>query len=248
LERAQSAHSIFYAAISHELRTPLTAILGYAALLDEEAYGPLNEAQSRAVDRTRQAAGRLLELVNDLLDISKIEAGKIELLLEPIAFPAWLEELAGRLRPLADACGSALDIEHHGEPILLVSDARRISQIMLNLLSNAIRFGRGRPVRIISSGWGERGIEIRVIDQGIGIHAADQERIFDEFVRLTPERPSNTTGLGLPISRRLAVCLNGMLTVQSKVGEGSTFCLRLPRMADAVTEPTLGLSQVESAA
>jgi signal transduction histidine kinase len=247
LERAQTARSRFYAAMSHELRTPITAILGYSALLGDELYGTLNEQQTRAIERTRCAAQHLLELVNDVLDLSKIEAGRIELRLEPIAFPALLEDLSATLRPQAEARGSLLEIEHQGEPIVVISDPRRVRQILMNLVSNAIMFGRGRPVRIVSRAWADSGIEIRVIDQGEGIAAADQERIFDEFVRLSDDHSAGT-GLGLPISRRLATCLNGSLTVQSAPGEGSVFCLHLPRMADALAGLTPELSPARSAA
>jgi signal transduction histidine kinase len=235
LERALSARSRFYASMSHELRTPINAILGYSSLMLDQVYGQLNEKQVRGIERTNRAAKHLLELVNDVLDLSKIEAGKIELQLEPVVFPTLIEDLFVTVRPMADDHGSALTFEHEGAPISIISDPRRVRQILLNLLSNAIKFGRGNPIRVCTRAWGENGIEIEVADQGVGIAAGDQEKIFDEFVQLALDRPEGT-GLGLPISQRLAAILNGALSVKSQLDVGSTFILRLPRVADPVTE------------
>jgi PAS domain S-box-containing protein len=235
LERALSARSRFYASMSHELRTPINAILGYSSLMLDQVYGQLNEKQVRGIERTNRAAKHLLELVNDVLDLSKIEAGKIELQLEPVVFPTLIEDLFVTVRPMADDHGSALTFEHEGAPISIISDPRRVRQILLNLLSNAIKFGRGNPIRVCTRTWSENGIEIEVSDQGVGIAAGDQEKIFDEFVQLALDRPEGT-GLGLPISQRLAAILNGSLSVKSKLDVGSTFILRLPRVADSVTE------------
>jgi PAS domain S-box-containing protein len=234
LERALSARSRFYASMSHELRTPINAILGYSSLMLDQVYGQLNEKQVRGIERTNRAAKHLLELVNDVLDLSKIEAGKIELQLEPVVFPTLIEDLFVTVRPMADDHGSALTFEHEGAPISIISDPRRVRQILLNLLSNAIKFGRGNPIRVCTRTWSENGIEIEVSDQGVGIAAGDQEKIFDEFVQLALDRPEGT-GLGLPISQRLAAILNGSLSVKSKLDVGSTFILRLPRVADPVT-------------
>jgi signal transduction histidine kinase len=176
----------------------------------------------------------LLELVNDVLDLSKIEAGKIELHLEPVSFHDLIEDLFVKVRPLADEQGSALTLEHVGEPFTVISDPRRVRQIILNLLSNAIKFGRGNPVHVRSLSWDQSGVEIQLSDQGIGIPVAEQEKIFDEFVQLARDRQDGT-GLGLPISQRLATLLNGSLTVASDEGVGSTFTLRLPGLAH---EPT----------
>lgn len=234
LERALSARSRFYASMSHELRTPINAILGYSSLLLDNVYGPLNERQLNGIERTHRAARHLLELVNDVLDLSKIEAGKIELQLEPVAFPTLLEDLFVTVRPLADEHRTNIDLEHEGPPVTIVTDPRRVRQIVLNLLSNAIKFGRQKPVRVVSRAWDDRGIEIEVIDQGAGIADDDQAKIFDEFVQLARADRQDGTGLGLPISQRLAVILNGTLTVNSTLNVGSTFTLRLPRVADPV--------------
>jgi PAS domain S-box-containing protein len=233
LERAMTARSRFYASMSHELRTPINAVLGYSTLLLERIYGPLNDKQVEGIERTQKAARHLLELVNDVLDLSKIEAGKIDLRLQPVEFPALIEELFVTVRPLADAHGSTLSIESHGTDVMkVVSDPRRVRQILLNLLSNAIKFGNGHPITVVCDRTDDGGVSIEVSDQGDGISREDQEKIFHEFVQLGKTQLQDGTGLGLPISRRLAELLRGSLTVRSTVGEGSTFRLQLPSKAD----------------
>jgi len=232
LERAMTARSRFYASMSHELRTPINAVLGYSTLLLENIYGPLNEKQREGIERTHKAAKHLLELVNDVLDLSKIEAGKIDLRLQPVSFPSIIEDLFVTVRPLADQYGSTLRIEHTGESIRIVSDPRRVRQILLNLLSNAIKFGRGKPIRVALHRREDNGVVVEVIDEGEGIAPEDQERIFQEFVQLGKTQLTEGTGLGLPISRRLAELLRGSLAVQSEPGRGSTFRLALPPTAE----------------
>jgi PAS domain S-box-containing protein len=245
LERAMAARSRFYASMSHELRTPINAVLGYSTLLLENIYGPLNEKQAEGITRTHKAAKHLLELVNDVLDLSKIEAGKIDLRLQPVAFPSLIEDLFVTVRPLADQYGSELTLEHEGEAVKVVSDPRRLRQILLNLLSNAIKFGKGKPIRVRSLTRDDGGVVIEVIDEGEGIAPPDQEKIFDEFVQLGKTQLTEGTGLGLPISRRLAELLHGGLEVESELGKGSTFRLRLPESADgpvlrAAKQPEVG--------
>ncbi len=228
LERAMAARSRFYASMSHELRTPINAVLGYSTLLLENIYGPLNEKQAEGITRTHKAAKHLLELVNDVLDLSKIEAGKIDLRLQPVQFPQLIDDLFVTVRPLADQYGSALGLQHEGDPMKVVSDPRRLRQILLNLLSNAIKFGRGKPIHVTSRPRDEGGLVVEVRDEGEGIAAADLEKIFDEFVQLGKSQLTEGTGLGLPISRRLAEMLHGTLDVSSEVGVGSTFRLTIP--------------------
>jgi PAS domain S-box-containing protein len=235
LERAMAARSRFYASMSHELRTPINAVLGYSTLLLENIYGPLNEKQAEGITRTHKAAKHLLELVNDVLDLSKIEAGKIELRLQPVHFPMLIDDLFVTVRPLADQHQSTLALEHDGESMKVISDPRRLRQILLNLLSNAIKFGRGKPIRVRSMPQPDGGIVIEVIDEGEGINATDHEKIFDEFVQLGKTQLTEGTGLGLPISRRLAEMLRGTLDVLSELGKGSTFRLTLPATAEAAS-------------
>ncbi|HJQ19118.1 MAG TPA: ATP-binding protein [Gemmatimonadaceae bacterium] len=231
LERAMTARSRFYASMSHELRTPINAVLGYSTLLLENIYGPLNEKQAEGIQRTQRAAKHLLELVNDVLDLSKIEAGKIDLRLQPVTFPTIVEELFVTVRPLADKYGTKLALEQDAS-ISVVSDPRRVRQILLNLLSNAIKFGASKPVRVRVERSADGGVSIAVIDQGEGIPAEDQDRIFQEFVQLGKTQLQEGTGLGLPISKRLAELLHGELTLESRPGAGSTFRLTLPPNAD----------------
>jgi PAS domain S-box-containing protein len=226
LESAITTRSRFYASMSHELRTPINAILGYTSLMLDGIFGEMNEDQRSSAERTFAAANHLMELVNDILDLSKVEAGKMELKLEPVVFPDLVLELFATVSPLAEETGVELAIEPGEETV--VSDPRRVRQILLNLLSNAIKFGHGKPVRVAC--WrDERGdLVVEVRDQGPGISAEDQERIFEEFVQLE-EQSVPGTGLGLPISRRLAELLGGSLSVVSAPGEGSSFRLTLPR-------------------
>jgi PAS domain S-box-containing protein len=236
LERAMTARSRFYASMSHELRTPINAVLGYSTLLLERIYGPLNDKQAEGIERTQRAARHLLELVNDVLDLSKIEAGKIDLRLQPVTFPTLIEDLFVTVRPLADehGCTLSLAIDHE---IRITTDPRRVRQILLNLLSNAIKFGSGKPIEVVCTGDSDNGIAIEVTDHGDGIPPQDQERIFHEFVQLGKTQLQDGTGLGLPISRRLAELLHGTLTVTSTQGDGSTFRLWLPEEIDVRSAP-----------
>jgi signal transduction histidine kinase len=228
LERAMTARNRFYASMSHELRTPINAIIGYNTLLLDHIYGPLNEKQTHGLQRTHKAANHLLELVNDVLDLSKIEAGKIELTLQPVPFPGLIEDLFVTVRPLADEHETRLELRVDGAPKAIISDPRRVRQILLNLLSNAIKFGRGKPILVELALTAPDQIEVAVTDQGEGIDADDLPRIFDEFVQLSNSQQLGGTGLGLPISKRLATLLGGELRVASERGKGSTFRLTLP--------------------
>ncbi|MBA3890488.1 MAG: response regulator, partial [Gemmatimonadaceae bacterium] len=239
LERAMTARSRFYASMSHELRTPINAILGYSTLLLENIYGPLNDKQAEGITRTHKAAKHLLELVNDVLDLSKIEAGKIELRPQPVVFPSLVDDLFVTVRPLADQFGSSLTLASQDEPLRIVSDPRRIRQILLNLLSNAIKFGGGKPIHVATIPRDDGGVVVEVADQGPGIPPEDHDKIFQEFVQLGRTQLQEGTGLGLPISRRLAEMLQGTLEVRSDVGSGSTFRLTLPATIDARTSRAL---------
>jgi PAS domain S-box-containing protein len=228
LERAMTARNRFYASMSHELRTPINAIIGYNTLLLDHIYGPLNEKQTHGLQRTHKAANHLLELVNDVLDLSKIEAGKIELTLQPVPFPGLIEDLFVTVRPLADEHETRLELRVDGTPKSIISDPRRVRQILLNLLSNAIKFGRGKPIMVELALSAPDHMEVAVTDQGEGIDSDDLPRIFDEFVQLSNSQQLGGTGLGLPISKRLATLLGGELRVASERGKGSTFRLTLP--------------------
>jgi signal transduction histidine kinase len=252
LERAITARSRFYASMSHELRTPINAVLGYSTLMLDGIYGSLNEKQREGLERTHRAAKHLLELVNDVLDLSKIEAGKIELAMQPVQFPSLIEDLFVTVAPFAAENKTELDLSMDGPPVTIVSDPRRVRQVMLNLVSNAIKFGGGKPVSVICRATADGGVQIEVIDSGTGIPDEDLTRIFDEFVQLGQSAQPGT-GLGLPISRRLVELLGGRLELESKVGEGSCFRVILPAGAPtsetaAEPEPELVESSSQSAA
>ncbi|HEY8850726.1 MAG TPA: ATP-binding protein [Gemmatimonadaceae bacterium] len=246
LEQAMGARNRFYASMSHELRTPINAVIGYSTLMLDNIYGPLNAKQKEGLQRTLKAARHLLELVNDVLDLSKIEAGKIELSLQPVMFPALIEDLFVTVRPLADEYGSSLSLSMESEPFNIVSDPRRVRQILLNLLSNAIKFGEGKPIRVVCKRCDDKGVEIEVVDEGVGIAKEDITRIFEEFVQVSESKQPGT-GLGLPISRRLAQLLDGSLTVCSTPAQGSAFRLTLPASLEDDMAPATALSAATAA-
>jgi len=228
--RALQARDRFYAAMSHELRTPINAILGYNDLLLAGIYGPLEPVQERGVERAQRAARHLLELVNDVLDLSKLEAGKMEVQPEEVDVAELVEELFVTVRPLAAERGSELNLTCEPGAPHIHTDPRRVRQIVLNLLSNAIKFGEGRPIDVRCCCGPQGGVVLEVEDRGSGIEAGDLSRIFDEFVQLPGANPEGT-GLGLAISRSLARLLGGSLEVESRPGAGSTFRLLLPPAA-----------------
>ncbi|HEX2724140.1 MAG TPA: hybrid sensor histidine kinase/response regulator [Gemmatimonadaceae bacterium] len=242
LEQAMGVRNRFYASMSHELRTPINAVIGYSTLMIDNIYGPLNEKQREGLQRTLRAARHLLELVNDVLDLSKIEAGKIELALQSVNIPSLIEDLFVTVRPLADEHGTSLSFKRPEAQVAIVTDPRRVRQILLNLLSNAIKFGMQKPIEVTCDRTDDGGVRIFVKDEGEGISEEDQSRIFEEFVQVSPTQQLGT-GLGLPISRRLATLLDGSLEVESTPGKGSVFTLTLPpegkpRMYDTEEPPT----------
>jgi PAS domain S-box-containing protein len=234
-EAALASRSRFYAAMSHELRTPINAILGYNDLILSGVYGALSDKQEGAIERAQRAARHLLDLVNDVLDLSKLEAGKMEVSAEQVSIPELVRDLFATVRPMAEERGSALRIVESGDPRPAVTDPRRVRQIVLNLLSNALKFGRSRPVEVRVVGAAGGGVIVEVVDEGDGIAAEHLDRIFEEFVQL-PNAARGGTGLGLPISRRFAEMLGGRLEAESRPGEGSTFRLVLPRTLPAEAE------------
>ncbi|HEX8243398.1 MAG TPA: ATP-binding protein [Longimicrobium sp.] len=232
LQLALSARNRFYAAMSHELRTPINAVMGYNDLLLASVYGALNEQQELAIERSQRAAQHLRELVDDVLDISRIEAGRMDVQPERVDLRAVVEELFATLRPAADAAYSQLQLRVEGEGVV-TTDPRRVRQVLLNLVSNAMKFGAGSPVWVRVQPSREGGVQVEVTDAGPGIAPGDLGRIFDEFVQLARDENGDSTGiagtgLGLPIARQLARLLGGRIDVSSTVGVGSTFRLTLP--------------------
>jgi signal transduction histidine kinase len=231
LRWSSEAKERFFASMSHELRTPLNAILGYQSLLLDGIAGELAPRQQRFVENANRATRNLLRLVNDVLDLSKIEAGKVELLIAPVALQQIVGEALSTMQPLA--ADKAIRLIPPRWPPLgpIPTDSERVQQILLNLLSNAVKFTDEGAVTL-SAGVepvdDPRWIVLRVADTGPGIPPEDQERVFHEFEQVTGLDSNKGTGLGLPISRKLARLLGGDLRVESTPGRGSTFVLRLP--------------------
>ena len=226
-ESALETRGRFLAAMSHELRTPINAIIGYNDLLLTGIYGEMAPKQQHGLQRAQNAARHLLELVNDVLDLSKLEAGKVELQIEPVDIHALIEDLFVTVCPLAEERGSELSLVCHASLGTIRTDPRRVRQILLNLLSNAIKFGQGNPVQVCCLPAEGGGVAIEVIDHGIGIAEESLSRVFEEFVQI-PGSQSGGTGLGLSISKGLAELLGGRLEATSDPGRGSVFQLILP--------------------
>ncbi|MCC2956043.1 response regulator [Massilia sp. IC2-477] len=252
LERASRYKSEFLANMSHELRTPLNSSLILAKLLADNAAGNLNDEQVRFAQTIYSAGNDLLHLINDILDISKVEAGKLELVPEEVPLRRMVEGLARTFEPLARQ--KALDFSVSIEPNVpasITTDRQRVEQILKNLLSNAVKFtdsGRvAMSVGVTPEGW----VQFGVRDSGIGIAPDQQEKIFDAFHQAdgTTSRRFGGTGLGLSISRDLTNLLGGKLSLSSNPGEGSLFTLSLPKSgavaATPPAAPTLAPAQVQ---
>jgi PAS domain S-box-containing protein len=225
-EAAMASRDRFYAMASHELRTPVSTVMLYNDLLLGGMCEPLGPQQREAVERSQGSARHLLDLINDLLDLSKLEAGRLDVRLESLDVAGVVEAVFAELTPMAAEHGSPLALEVERRPLQVAGDGRRIRQILLNLLSNAIKFGQGRPIRVRCALLDGGGVAVDVRDQGAGIAAEDLPRIWDDFVQLGEGHPG--TGLGLPIARRLAELLGGSIDVASAPGAGSTFRFVLP--------------------
>jgi len=231
-ERAEAADrlkSAFLATMSHELRTPLNSIIGFTGILQQGLAGPLNEEQKKQMEMVRNSAGHLLELINDVLDLSKIEAGQLTLAVNSFDLRSSVEKVCRTVRPLAEAKGLDLELGIDGNVSTINSDQRRVEQIMLNLLSNAVKFTeRGTiSVKCFISG---RCACISVTDTGIGISGKDLGNLFKPFQQLDSglARRFDGTGLGLSICSKLAECLGGEIGVESSAGKGSTFSVIIP--------------------
>ncbi|HSD11830.1 MAG TPA: ATP-binding protein [Candidatus Binatia bacterium] len=231
LRRADEIKGRFISNMSHEFRTPVNSIQALARLLLDGTDGELGLEQKRQVAFIRKAADSLSELVNDLLDLAKVEAGKIDV--RPVAFEVegLFGALRGMLRPLLVSDSVELVFEEPTGLPPLYTDEGKVSQILRNFLSNAVKFTEKGEVRVSARLLpGEDMIAFSVVDTGIGIAAEDQERIFQEFSQIDNpiQRKVKGTGLGLPLCRKLAELLGGSVSVESKLGEGSTFTAKIP--------------------
>lgn len=229
LERADRLKTDFLASMSHELRTPLHTIIGFSELLAEQIEGPLNEKQARFVKHIHTDSLHLLELINDVLDISKIEADRLELHAETFDFAALVTESLASVRSLAQAKSQVLETELH-VPVAVEADRLRMKQVLVNLLSNAIKFTPdGGRIRV-EAGVQEAFLAVSVMDTGVGIPAEEHAFIFDKFhqVGATTKGVREGTGLGLAITKRLVEQHGGSIRVHSQPNQGSTFIFTLP--------------------
>jgi signal transduction histidine kinase len=214
--------------MSHELRTPLNAIIGFSEVLTEKMFGDLNEKQDEYLKDIYASGTHLLSLINDILDLSKIEAGRMELELTDFHLPQAIENALTLVRERADRRGIALAHTMDERLGQIRGDERKIKQVLLNLLSNAIKFmpegGRIEVAAVAKDGH----VEVSVSDTGIGIAAEDQERVFDEFRQVGTAEKAEGTGLGLTLYRKFVELHGGRIWVQSRVGVGSTFTFTIP--------------------
>lgn len=239
MEKAQAADrlkSAFLATMSHELRTPLNSIIGFTGIILQGLAGPLNPEQHKQMSMVQASSRHLLSLINDVLDISKIEAGQLTLDRSPFDLRASLEKTVKLVAPLAEKKGLALEAELPDLDYRLVGDQRRVEQVVINLLNNAIKFTEQGWVRLAIADQGEA-LVLSCQDSGIGIKEEDFPHLFQPFHQLDSglARKREGTGLGLSICDKILSMMGGSITVDSTPGEGSTFTIRLPRQANEVS-------------
>jgi signal transduction histidine kinase len=228
-QEADRLKSAFLAAMSHELRTPLNSIIGFTGIILQGLVGPLNPEQEKQLNMVRDSSRHLLDLINDVLDISKIEAGQLETVSEPFDMREAVAKVARTMIPMAGKKGLRLVVEVSPAVGQITSDRRRVEQILINLINNAIKFTDQGEVRVeceIGGDW----LVTRVVDTGIGIKPEDVGKLFEAFRQIDTgiARMHEGTGLGLFICKRLVEMLGGEVWVESKWGAGSTFTFTLP--------------------
>ena len=229
-EEANRFKSQLVSTISHDLRTPLNAILGYTHLLLNKTYGPIAEVQASPLERIGKNANGLLRLINEALDLSKIESGKMSVDLGPVEIPSLIEEILTDLKPLWDQKGLAMRRDMAKALPTIESDAMKIKQILTNLLSNAIKFTDQGEIRIVAENRSKQGgIEVVIEDTGIGLRPEALSKIFEVFYQVDGVKKTGGSGLGLAIVRDFVHLLKGEITVRSEYGKGSTFTVFLPR-------------------
>jgi len=236
LAEASQHKSQFLANMSHELRTPLNAIIGVTEMLREDAEALKQDTEP--LDRVLGAGRHLLALINDILDLSKIEAGRMELHLDSFALAPLIDDVAKTIEPLAAKSGNQVAIHCDGEIGTMRADQMRLRQALLNLMSNANKFTERGTITIDARHGQENGrdwITMAVADTGIGMTPEQMGRLFQEFSQASSTTASKYggTGLGLVISRRFCQMMGGDITVESEPGRGSTFTIQLPRIVDA---------------
>jgi signal transduction histidine kinase len=237
------AKSQFLATMSHELRTPLNAIIGFSELLDAGYAGPLTDKQREYLADIRHSGAYLLDLVNDILDLSKAEAGRVEIADETIELASLVAEVLRIVAPQATAGGIALDMKIDPALPPVLGDARRIKQVLLNLVSNAVKFTpAGGRVEVSAALGADGSLALAITDTGIGMSESDIPRALERFGQIDSrlERRYAGTGIGLPLAKKLAELHGGSLTLESAVGVGTRATVMLP--ASRVAGPQLGTS------
>jgi signal transduction histidine kinase len=239
LEQVSQHKSEFLASMSHELRTPLNAILGFSEVLLERMVGELNDKQEEYLQDVLSSGQHLLSLINDILDLSKVEAGRMELELGEFSLREALANGLTMLRERATRQGIALSLEIEPGLDCIEADERKLKQVVFNLLSNAVKFTPDGGRIELSARRADDDAAITVRDNGIGIAPDDLERVFEEFQQVGPGAArAEGTGLGLPLSRKFVELHGGRLWAESEVGVGSTFTVRLPLRRAEPVEPS----------
>jgi signal transduction histidine kinase len=229
-QEANQQKSAFFASVSHELRTPLNIILGYIDLIREGVIGQVDRPTTETLDRVRKSVLHLIALINDLLDLARIERAEFQIHPEPVDTEKLLQEICAQWEKVIHAKG--LSFRRVGDcPLpVIITDKARLRQVLDNLLGNAMKFTAAGHIAVGAS-VPDHSLEIWVEDTGIGINSTDQGRIFDEFQQVESgiTLQSGGVGLGLAVSRKLVLLLGGTLKVESSPGRGSTFIISLPR-------------------
>jgi signal transduction histidine kinase/CheY-like chemotaxis protein len=241
-ETANQSKSLFLANMSHELRTPLNAILGYSEMLQEEAIEQGLDSFGPDLERIRAAGKHLLALINDILDLSKIEAGKMELYLESFDIGKMIEDVASTIRPMVEANTNSLQIVLDPDLGEMYADEIKVRQGLYNLLSNAVKFTKDGSITVAAGRQridGREWIEVQVIDEGIGLSPEQIVKLFQDFTQAdaSTTRKFGGTGLGLALTRRFCLMMGGDVTVRSEAGEGSTFTVKLPAVVTQIEAP-----------
>jgi signal transduction histidine kinase len=237
LEIANRHKSEFLANMSHELRTPLNAIIGFSEVLQERMFGDMNDKQTEYINDIHGSGKHLLSLINDILDLSKVEAGRMELELATFDVPSAIDNALTLIKERAGRHNIELQAKVEPEITAITGDERKVKQILLNLLSNAVKFTPEGGRIIVAARPADDMVEVSVTDTGIGIAPEDCEAVFEEFRQVGTDytKKAEGTGLGLALTRKFVELHGGKIWVTSEVGKGSTFAFTLPVTAKPVT-------------